>query len=200
MGLEETWRSLRELAAQIPDATIDQPTRLPGWSIRDIYSHITASQLLLLGRPEEAPLIEPDPPHVRHAIGRKAEAHVALRRGRAPREVLDEFCSLSGEMTERLRAFTEAQLDGEQVSGVQLGEMLSIIQMDDWIHEQDIRVAAALPGHDSGPGCRTLTGPDASQDRWSSTRCPGFGDFLVGRDPRPPTGRAEDRRERRGRP
>lgn len=153
-GLVDVWRSLRDLAGELSADEIDLPTRVPGWSVRDNYSHMIAAQLLLLDRPEELAPVDPVPAYIRNDLGRKNEAPVQARRRRSGADVVEEFCTLSSELGPQVGAMSAAALDAEIPTGhgvILRREMLSMILMDNWVHEQDIRVATGRPGHHAGP-------------------------------------------------
>ena len=133
---------------------IDRPTRVPGWSVRDNYSHMIAAQLLLLDRPEELPPVDPAPTYIRNDLGSKNEAPVQARRGLPGAIVVAEFCMLSSELSPQVGAMSTTDLDAEISTGhgvIPRREMLSMILMDNWVHEQDIRVATDRSGHHAGP-------------------------------------------------
>ncbi len=151
-ALEEVWRSLGELGTELTDQEWDTPTELPGWSVRDVYSHVIGTELMLLGR-ADPPVDVPDAPHLRNDIARFNEGSVILRRDRSGAEVLEEFVAVTHERLDALREMTDADFDAESFTPAgkdTYGRFMQIRVFDCWIHEQDVRVALGKPKHAFG--------------------------------------------------
>ncbi len=151
-ALEEVWRSLAELGEQLDPQQWDQATECPGWTVRDSYSHIIGTELMLLDRPD--PTIDVgDAPHLKNDIAKFNESSVQLRRDRPGADVLAEFVSVTNERLEALRAMSDADFDAESFTPAgqdTYGRFMQIRVFDCWIHEQDVREALDMPGHDQG--------------------------------------------------
>ena len=79
--LAEVWTSLLGLAPELADGDWDRPSPCPGWTVRDVYSHVIGTESGLLGR-TPAPPLDAYGPHVHNDMGRGNEAEVRLRRDR----------------------------------------------------------------------------------------------------------------------
>ncbi len=186
--LAEEWDALAALAQDLGDGEWELPSECPGWTVRDVLSHLIGIERVLLGDPQPPPLTEL-PPHVENEVGARNEAWVVLRRSRPGREVLDEFREVTARRLAEMRSWPEARFDQvgpSPVGEVPYREFMHVRVMDSWVHEQDIRVATGRPGHDSGPAA------ELSLDRL----CAGI-PFVVGKQAGAPEG-ASVRFELRG--
>jgi uncharacterized protein (TIGR03083 family) len=152
-ALDDVWDHLLELAGELSDADWDRRTRCPGWTVKDLYAHVLGTESMLLGR--QAPEVEVgEAPHVRNDIGRFNEAWIVAWRDRPPADLLDELRSVIEERRAVLSAMTDADWDevGFTPAGQDThGRFMRIRVFDQWIHEQDARMALARPGHLRGP-------------------------------------------------
>jgi uncharacterized protein (TIGR03083 family) len=153
-ALESTWTSIEDLLAARPESDFDRPTPCPGWSVRDVLSHLVGFELLLRGEP--VPRFEGEfPDYVKNPIGEANEAYVAVRRARPGAEVVAEFHAIGHSAIERLRALPDAEW--EVVGWSPEGErpfhrFMETRIVDSWIHLQDLRDALLEPDDDHGPG------------------------------------------------
>jgi uncharacterized protein (TIGR03083 family) len=154
--LERAWRSLDDLCARLTPEEWARPTECPGWTVKDIMSHMAGTESWLLGRP----LANHDPEsidHVKNEIGRINEVQVDSRRPWSPEQVLAEYREVTRERLEILHGWTEEDLSAASWTpfGPGTAEGLLTARLGDtWIHEQDIRRAVGQPGHDEGPVTR----------------------------------------------
>ena len=151
-ALEAVWSSLATLGDSLSPEEWDVGSDCPGWTIRDCFSHVIGTELMLLGRGE--PALEGDAPHVRNDIGRFNEGGIAARRDRSGTGVLAEFRSVTGERLTALGSMSEAEFDAESFTPAgpdTYGRFMQIRTFDCWIHEQDVRGPLGRPGHDAGP-------------------------------------------------
>jgi uncharacterized protein (TIGR03083 family) len=151
--LAEEWGAIDTLAQGLVDAEWDLPSECPGWTVRDVLSHVIGIERVLLGEALPPPLTEL-PSHVENEVGARNEAWVAPRRSRPGPDVLHEFQEVTGRRVAQLRSWPESRFDEigpSPVGEVPYREFMHVRVMDSWVHEQDIRVATARPGHDSGP-------------------------------------------------
>lgn len=151
--LATEWSTLDELCSRLDDVDWGRDTDLPGWTVRDVVSHIIGTERMLAGDPAP-PAPDPVPPHVHNPIGEANEAWVAERRDRSGEEVLAELREVTQRRLEQLRAMTPEDLD--RVGFTPEGEgpyrqFMDIRLFDCWEHEQDIRRAVDRPGHMDGP-------------------------------------------------
>lgn len=150
--LAETWTSLLGLGAELADGDWDRPSACPGWSVRDVYSHVIGTEAGLLGRPP-APPPEAYGPHVRNDMGRGNEAEVLLRRGRRGPEIVAELEEVTAARLGALRAMSDDDFAAETWSPAGPGtyeDFMAVRVFDCWVHEQDVRRAVGRPGHLSG--------------------------------------------------
>jgi uncharacterized protein (TIGR03083 family) len=152
-ALHAQFDSLLALGGDLSEDQWETPSEVPGWTVKDNYSHVIGTELMLLGRPDE-PLDVGELPHVRNDIGTFNEVAVERRRAKSGREVLDELALVAGERKAALDAMTEADFDAESFTPAgqdTYGRFMQIRVFDCWIHEQDCREALGMPGHESGP-------------------------------------------------
>jgi uncharacterized protein (TIGR03083 family) len=151
--LDQAWSSIASLLDDLDEADWDLPTDLPGWTVRDVVSHMIGTERMLAGDPS------PDTPpemgdHVRNPIAEVNEAWVHERRGRPGSEIRDEFSAVTAQRLTELRALTPE--DWNRVGFTPEGEgpyrqFMAIRVFDCWEHEQDIRRATGRRGHLDGP-------------------------------------------------
>jgi len=151
-ALHEQFDALVELGRQLDEAQWETPSECPGWRVKDLYSHVIGTELMLLGRPDEAVDVG-DAAHVANDIGRFNEVSVLRRRDRPGTEVLAELERIAAERTAALDAMTQADFDAESFTPAgqdTYGRFMQIRVFDCWIHEQDAREALGRPGHAAG--------------------------------------------------
>ncbi|MCU1363310.1 MAG: hypothetical protein JWM55_1138 [Acidimicrobiaceae bacterium] len=153
-ALEETWSSIDRTLRSREEEAYDAATPCPGWSVRDVLSHLTGFELLLQGG--SVPVHQgPWPSYVKNPIGETNESFVEAYRDTPGDEVLDLFrrtCALS---IERLRGLSEGEWDkvGWSPEGERPYHRFQETRvLDSWIHLQDIRDALLEPADDHGPG------------------------------------------------
>jgi uncharacterized protein (TIGR03083 family) len=150
--LAEEWSAVASLCSQLDGREWELPTECPGWTVRDVLSHLVGTERSLLGEPPPGPPVE-GPAHVKNPVGAMNEAWVAERRGRQGAEVLDEFAEVTGCRLSEMRSWPTSRFDEvvpSPVGRVPYREFMSVRVMDTWVHEQDIRVATDRPGNRSG--------------------------------------------------
>jgi uncharacterized protein (TIGR03083 family) len=156
-GLGAVWASLVALGEELAADEFDAPTGCPGWTVRDQFSHVIGTELLLQGDGAPPPLAAYGP-HVRNEIGALNERFVAARRHLAGRAVVAELAELAAGRLASLREL-EAEADGARTaSPVELLPYVDYVTsrtIDAWVHEQDVRVATGRPGGHGGHAERT---------------------------------------------
>jgi uncharacterized protein (TIGR03083 family) len=151
--LREEWEAISDLGRVLEEREWDMPSECPGWTVRDVMSHMIGTERSLLGdTAPHAPDAMPD--HVHNDIGARNEAWVSARRSVPGPTVLEEFRAVTARRFEALRSLSSAGFD--EVGPSPLGpvpyrEFMRVRVMDCWVHEQDIRVATGRPGHQTGP-------------------------------------------------
>lgn len=152
--LEQEWAVLSDLLASLPDEAW-QRRALPGWTVHDVVSHLVGAERMFAGAPlpEVAPE-ETEGPHIKNPIARANEAWVVTLRQRSPAEMVADFRAITAERVAVLRAMSEADFDAPSwtpVGDATYGRYMEVRVFDFWMHEQDIRHGAGIPGNESGP-------------------------------------------------
>jgi uncharacterized protein (TIGR03083 family) len=150
--LDEEWAAIGQLGDDLESGEWELPSECPGWTVRDVLSHMVGTERSLLGEPSPAPL--PTPLHVHNAVGAANEGWVAASRDHSGPEVLAAFRDVTTRRLAQLRSWPTSRFDevGPSPTGqVPYREFMRVRVMDCWVHEQDIRVATARPGHRQGP-------------------------------------------------
>ncbi len=141
--LLQTWRSITTVLTLLRPEQWEVQTELPGWTVRDLVSHMAAIEAFLLQRPEpehEAP----DADHVRNPLGAWNEQRVDRRRSWAIADVLSEFQEVTRERESVMRALTDeerAAVVFTPMGDMPLERFLHVRLLDSWLHEQEIRRA-----------------------------------------------------------
>jgi uncharacterized protein (TIGR03083 family) len=177
--LADEWEAIITLGQDLGDEEWELPSECPGWTVRDVVSHLIGIERTLLGDEAPPPLVEL-PRHIENEVGARNEAWVAPRRARPGRDVLHEFRDVAARRVAQLRSWPKTRFEEigpSPVGEVPYREFMHVRVMDSWVHEQDIRVATGRPGHESGPAA------ELSLDRL----CSGV-PFIVGKQAGAPEG------------
>jgi uncharacterized protein (TIGR03083 family) len=150
--LEQTWRSIEAMCSDLTDEDWETPSGCPGWSVKDLVSHLVDYESRALGRPgpEHVPAVLA---HTKNALGEGNEVGVDFRRATPGSEVLAEFRDVVKERLGQLQALSADDLQREITTPAGPGtvaDMLTLRVMDTWTHEQDIRRALGRRGHLTG--------------------------------------------------
>jgi uncharacterized protein (TIGR03083 family) len=152
-ALDDAWDHLLALGGELDDEAWATPSLCPGWTVKDLYSHVLGTESMLLGRPApEADVSGRD--HVRNDIGRFNEVWVAANADRPGPEVLAELRAVVEERRSVLSELADEAWDevGFTPAGQDThGRFMRIRVFDQWLHEQDARIPLGRPGHLSGP-------------------------------------------------
>jgi len=157
-GLAEVWGSLIGLGESLGDDEFELATACPGWTVKDQFSHVIGTELLLEGEP--APDVElpaSSAPYLHNDLGVLNERFVAARRGRPGQQVVAELRALAVRRLDALRALDEeawALLGPSPIGMVPYVDYMGVRVFDSWVHEQDVRAASGRPGGRSGMGER----------------------------------------------
>jgi uncharacterized protein (TIGR03083 family) len=150
--LKEEWTAIGELGDGLDSREWELPSECPGWTVRDVLSHIVGTELSLLGEPAPDPLSAPS--HVHNEVGARNEGWVASLRNHTGAEIVDVFRDVTSRRLAQLRSWPTSRFDEvgpSPVGQVPYREFMRVRVMDCWVHEQDMRVATARPGHREGP-------------------------------------------------
>lgn len=157
-ALEETWEDIDRFLRLRPFEAYDAATSCPGWTVRDVISHLTGVALVMAGEP--VPRHDGQwPDYVQNPLGELNEAFVEANRDRPGLEVLDAFREASRRSLSDLRALDDAAW--ERVGWSPEGErpfhrFQETRVLDGWIHFQDIRDALGEPFDDPGVGAEVV--------------------------------------------
>ncbi|MGW3038664.1 maleylpyruvate isomerase family mycothiol-dependent enzyme [Kitasatospora sp. NPDC001159] len=158
----EAWtqsiESISELVTPLPEGSWNRATECPGWSVRDIVSHVIAVESELLGDPRPIHSLPRDLRHVTTEFARYVELPVDKRRCHTALEMTSE---LEYTIIRRSRALRNAKQTpddlvrwpgGPLAGDVAYHELLRRRAFDVWVHEQDLRRALETPGNLDSPG------------------------------------------------
>jgi uncharacterized protein (TIGR03083 family) len=160
--LEETYRALSAIGADLTEEQWKSPSDLPGWTVQDNLSHLIGTERMLEGLPGPDHTTPVDAPYVRNEIGRMNEREVELRRSRSGADVLAEWDALVAQRLATLRNADEAYFSAEAITPTGPGTVADFL---------DIRVL------DLWSTCRTSAAQsDARADtRWPAQRTRSIG-------------------------
>ncbi len=152
-ALDQTWSAIDVTLSDRAEWAFDAPTPCPGWTVRDVVSHIIGVEILVQGA--DVPRAEAPAPHVRNAIGAINEVFVAQRRHLSGSDVMREFRDRTQDSLQRLRSLSEEEW--AQVGWSPQGQrphhrFQELRVFDSWVHLQDIRDALLEPADDHGLG------------------------------------------------
>ncbi|MFJ9076555.1 maleylpyruvate isomerase family mycothiol-dependent enzyme [Streptomyces sp. NPDC102278] len=147
--------AISELVLPLPEREWNRATPCPGWSVRDVVSHVIGIECEQLGDPRPIHTLPRDLRHVVDEFTRYMEVQVDVRRHHTAPEMTSE---LEYTVIRRARQLRNEKRDpatmvrgplGEQVT---LEEALRLRAYDVWVHEQDLRAALGAPGNWDSPG------------------------------------------------
>jgi uncharacterized protein (TIGR03083 family) len=152
--LEDEWSAIADLLSGLSERQW-RTSVLPGWTVHDVVAHMIGTERMLAG--EEVPAVPADAdlgPHVRNDIGKVNEAWIAALRDRPDTDLLADFRSVTTRRLDSLRQMSVGEFNAPSwtpAGQATFARFMQIRIFDCWMHEQDIRAALSLPGHDSGP-------------------------------------------------
>ena len=178
-GLEETWAATSRILRGLSPGQLDASTSCPGWTVRDIVSHLIGFERMIQGEPVP-PAPEGVGDHVKNPIGELNELFVAARRQRNVSDLLAEFNEVTARSLINLR--TKSASAWEVVGWSPEGDVphhrfQETRLLDSWIHLQDLRDALLEPQDDHG------VGEDVVINRFEAAL-----PFVIGAKVRPPEG------------
>jgi len=146
--LRQEYRAIADLCDQLDPGQWEVPTSLPGWSVRDVVSHVIGAEAMLLGEP--APAVDLSHlSHMRNPIAEANEVWVEALRGTPGPEMIGRLEDVVGRRLALLDAMTQADFDAPSWTPVgrdeTYGRFMRIRHYDCYLHEQDVRVALGLP-------------------------------------------------------
>ncbi|SMQ17642.1 TIGR03083 family protein [Streptomyces sp. Ag82_O1-12] len=147
--------AISELLQSLPEAEWNRRTPCPGWSVRDVVSHVIGLDCEMLGDPRPIHSLPRDLFHVTNEHQRYMEMQVDVRRHHTAPEMTSELEYVIIRRNRQLR--NESRDPGTKVRGP-LGSELTLEEsmrrhaFDVWVHEQDLRTALGRPGNLDSPG------------------------------------------------
>ncbi len=145
--LRNEFEALGMLCTPLTDDQWYTPTCLPGWSVRDVLSHVIGTESILLGEP--APTV--DISHIANLANPIAEANelwVESMRGLSTGELLKRFADVTDRRGSALDAMTQADFDAPSWTPAgrdeTYGRFMRIRHYDCYLHEHDIRYALGI--------------------------------------------------------
>lgn len=145
-GWHEATEAILTLAPQLADADWGRPTDCPGWTVKDVMSHLAHLETEL-SRTEQTSCDRAGATEVAAAY---TAAGIEARRDRTPAELIDELAEAVQLRSGRL---THLPDDPSALAPITPGgipwswdTLLRNRSIDAWVHEQDIRRATGRPG------------------------------------------------------
>ncbi|WP_256104573.1 maleylpyruvate isomerase family mycothiol-dependent enzyme [Streptomyces sp. ODS05-4] len=147
--------AISELVQPLVEGEWNRATPCPGWSVRDIVSHLIGMEDEMLGNPRPIHTLPRDLYHVRGDFARYMEVQVDVRRHHTGPEMTAELEYTLIRRNRQIRNETRAPdtrvrapLGAEQ----SLEVAYRMRAFDTWCHEQDLRIALGVPGNLDSPG------------------------------------------------
>ncbi|MEV7783935.1 maleylpyruvate isomerase family mycothiol-dependent enzyme [Streptomyces sp. NPDC088106] len=147
--------AISELVQPLPEADWNRRTPCPGWSVRDVVSHVIGLDSEMYGDPRPIHTLPRDLYHVTNDHQRYMEMQVDVRRHHTAPEMTSELELSIIRRNRQLR--NETRLPDTKVRGplgteLTLEESMRRHAFDVWAHEQDLRTALGRPGNLDSPG------------------------------------------------
>ena len=153
-ALDEVWTSIEDLVDSLDEQQWAVSSPLPGWDVRDNVSHIVGTEAMLLGIANPDVSIDRDASsHVRNDIGEFNEVWVDHLRSVPVADVHALFRDYTAQRRAALNAVSDDEWNAETFTPAgkdTYGRFMQIRVFDCWLHEQDIRDAVGVPGHEVG--------------------------------------------------
>lgn len=147
--------AIADLVKPLAEGEWNRRTPCPGWSVRDIVSHVIGMECEMLGDPRPIHTLPRDLYHVQNDFTRYMEMQVDVRRHHTAPEMTSELEYVLIRRARQLRnesrspdATVRAPLGAEQTLEV----ALNMRAFDVWVHEQDLRTTLGQPGNLDSPG------------------------------------------------
>ncbi|MCX4737915.1 maleylpyruvate isomerase family mycothiol-dependent enzyme [Streptomyces antibioticus] len=147
--------AISELVQPLAEGEWNRRTPCPGWSVRDVVSHVIGLDSEMYGDPRPIHSLPRDLYHVHTDLQRYMEAQVDVRRHHTAPEMTSELELSIIRRNRQLR--NETRQPDTTVRGP-LGTELTLEQsmrghaFSVWVHEQDLRAALGRPGNLDSPG------------------------------------------------
>ncbi|MDW4904750.1 maleylpyruvate isomerase family mycothiol-dependent enzyme [Streptomyces sp. ADMS] len=147
--------AISELVSPLVEGEWNRRTPCPGWSVRDVISHVIGLECEMLGDPRPIHTLPRDLYHVTNEQQRYMEMQVDVRRHHTAPEMTSELEYTVIRRNRQLR--NESREPGAKIRGLYgretaLEDLMRNRAFDVWVHEQDLRTALGRPGNLDSPG------------------------------------------------
>jgi uncharacterized protein (TIGR03083 family) len=147
--------AISELVTPLVEGEWNRRTPCPGWSVRDLVSHVIGLDCEMLGDPRPIHTLPRDLYHVTNEHQRYMEMQVDVRRHHTAPEMTSELEYTIIRRNRQLRNESrqpDALVRGPLGTEVTLEQAMRNRAFDVWVHEQDLRTALGRPGNLDSPG------------------------------------------------
>ncbi|MET7679279.1 maleylpyruvate isomerase family mycothiol-dependent enzyme [Streptomyces sp. NPDC005423] len=147
--------AISELVQPLAEREWNRRTPCPGWSVRDIVSHVIGLDNEMLGDPRPIHTLPRDLYHVTNAHQRYMEMQVDVRRHHTAPEMTSELEYTVIRRNRQLRNESrqpDTMVRGHLGASVTLEESMRNHAFNVWVHEQDLRASLGRPGNLDSPG------------------------------------------------
>jgi uncharacterized protein (TIGR03083 family) len=147
--------AISELVQPLPEADWNRRTPCPGWSVRDIVSHVIGLDSEMYGDPRPIHTLPRDLFHVTNDHQRYMEMQVDVRRHHTAPEMTSELELMIIRRNRQLRNENrepDTTVRGPLGTELTLEESMRRHAFAVWAHEQDLRTALGRPGNLDSPG------------------------------------------------
>jgi uncharacterized protein (TIGR03083 family) len=156
--LRGEYAAIAGLGSSLSEGDWDRVTCLPGWTVRDVLSHVIGTEASLCGDPApDADTSHLD--HMRNPIAEANEVWVESMRHLSGSEMLTRFDDVTGRRLAALDAMTQADFDAPSWTPAgrdeTYGRFMRIRHFDCFMHENDIRVAVGGAPRDDADDVRS---------------------------------------------
>ncbi len=146
--LRHEFASLTELGSSLSDDQWERATCLPGWSVKDVFSHIIGTESMLAGM--ETPVVDISHlDHVKNPVAGVNEAWVESMRPFGGPELMERLREITGRRLTALDAMTQEDFDAPSWTPVgndeTYGRFMRIRHYDCYMHEEDVRGPVGAP-------------------------------------------------------
>jgi uncharacterized protein (TIGR03083 family) len=156
--LRREYAAIAALCSTLSKDDWDVATCLPGWTVRDVLSHVIGTEAMLCGEPPpEADITHLG--HMRNPIAEANEVWVESMRPWSGPEMLTRFEDVTGRRLSALDAMTQRDFDAPSWTPAgrdeTYGRFMRIRHFDCFMHEHDIRLAVGAPPRDTADDVRS---------------------------------------------
>ncbi|MET8981222.1 maleylpyruvate isomerase family mycothiol-dependent enzyme [Streptomyces sp. NPDC004539] len=147
--------AITELVQPLVEADWNLRTPCPGWSVRDIVSHVIGLDCEMYGDPRPIHSLPRDLFHLTTDLQRYMEVQVDVRRHHTSPEMTSELEYTIIRRNRQLRNENRdpsARVRGPLGTELTLEESMRSHAFTIWAHEQDLRTALGRPGNLDSPG------------------------------------------------